>query len=338
MRNTTTAPTSRAPKAAPACVTKPNSALVYAVGGVDGRDQPIHNARPLGQPELAAPSFAVPTTGKATKAVTVGPFTGTSVSAAVASATAALVWHYKGTLSPVEVVQRLRSSAVLLPKAADFCLGGAAGCGQVARISLCGAASGASGANLGCQGIRIGAGLGRNGVLGSTEKAAVSALATGTYDGTTLLTSVRPPSCASTLWTVAAGFRGRFGCPLEQLPNATLLPAVSPQPSTDPCGACTLATDLLQIAVNEKMTDVVYPETLLLSDDKGNAVARYDIGAATDATGRPVRAGAGLSPGGVYEVSMPGITFVYGKDYQFATIEWVPAKRVQATSEVVVIQ
>ncbi len=109
--------------------------LVHAVGGVDEFDRPLINARPKSHPRLAAlgsngiTAFA----GGSTE-----PLTGTSVSAAVYSGIATLLWSYRPELRPDEIVELIYASGWDLAQEADF---GLIGGGQwdIHRASVCAA-------------------------------------------------------------------------------------------------------------------------------------------------------------------------------------------------------
>ncbi len=115
-----------------------NGPLIYAVGGLDGVDREMGNARPGARPQLGAPGELAAQSQPASY----GPayenvMSGTSVATAVASAAAALAWSYKKDATAVEIADRLYSSGESLLESADFCLTGTT-CGEVKRISMCG--------------------------------------------------------------------------------------------------------------------------------------------------------------------------------------------------------
>ena len=93
--------------------------LAYAVGGVDWQGLPLPNSRTKGLPRRVAYG------DHATVYVNGAPtttYTGTSVSAAVVSSIAAMVWYLRPDLSPAEVMQLIDNSALQPPQAvlADF--------------------------------------------------------------------------------------------------------------------------------------------------------------------------------------------------------------------------
>lgn len=90
--------------------------LVYAIGGVDAYDEPLANSRPKSQPTLVA--LGANAVGNDTSMA----LTGTSISTAVASATAQLLWMYNPRLRPDEVYFAMYKSAWDLNILADFAL------------------------------------------------------------------------------------------------------------------------------------------------------------------------------------------------------------------------
>ncbi|WP_146660468.1 S8/S53 family peptidase [Enhygromyxa salina] len=105
--------------------------LVYAVGGVDGFDEPLINSREDGQPRLVATGANGVAASSSYKALT-----GTSVASAVASATAALIWSYDRNLTPDDVAALLYDTGWATGPTADFALSGVP---AVRRLSVCAA-------------------------------------------------------------------------------------------------------------------------------------------------------------------------------------------------------
>lgn len=108
--------------------------LVYAVGGLDGRDRPIPNARQEGMPGLAA--YAANASVENANGFTT-PLTGTSISTAVVAATASLVWSYAPELTPDEVMRVIFDSGYETELTADFDFQQSAP--RVRRTSVCAA-------------------------------------------------------------------------------------------------------------------------------------------------------------------------------------------------------
>jgi hypothetical protein len=105
--------------------------LVHAVGGVDAYDQFLVNGRKDSRPKLAA--LGANGIGSDMSMA----LTGSSVSSAVASATAMLLWMYNPRLRPDEVYEAIYDSGWNLGEPADF---GVDGPGKdIHRISVCAA-------------------------------------------------------------------------------------------------------------------------------------------------------------------------------------------------------
>lgn len=91
---------------------------VYAIGGVDWQGLPLPNTRKGGLPRrVTYADHSV--TGIEPNTPTV-MYTGTSVSAAVASSIAAVVWHLRPELEPAEVMRLITRSGGKLDVQADF--------------------------------------------------------------------------------------------------------------------------------------------------------------------------------------------------------------------------
>lgn len=96
---------------------------LYAVGGVDWQGLPLANSRHRGMPRRAAfGDHAITRTrvpGPDSEGTT-EMYTGTSVSAAVASSIAAVLWQLRPDLSAAAVMQIMEESADVLDSRADF--------------------------------------------------------------------------------------------------------------------------------------------------------------------------------------------------------------------------
>lgn len=117
----------------------PYRPLVYAVGGLDGNDDPTFLTRTNGRPRLAA--YAENATASADPTLdqrAPGVLTGTSVAAAVTSAAAALVWSQNPTRSGTQVMDILYDTGPTVSGNPDLCLTGMS-CKQVHRLDLCAA-------------------------------------------------------------------------------------------------------------------------------------------------------------------------------------------------------
>jgi hypothetical protein len=104
--------------------------LVHAVGGLDEFDEPLINARAEAMPRLAAlGANGIVDPGAEALA-------GTSVSAAVVSATAALLWSYRPELRADQIMQLIYSAGWATGVSSDFALSGNP---SVRRVSVCAA-------------------------------------------------------------------------------------------------------------------------------------------------------------------------------------------------------
>jgi len=311
--------------------------LVWAVGGVDAKDQLLFNARTNGIPKLSAPgelAYGVPTLSSGP--VHAGPFTGSSVSAAVATAAAANVWMYADTLTAVQVMGEVTSTAVPLSIAASACA--SPGCGNTQRISICrSAASKAPGGAAAVPCVQHGEAGGVRPVWTPAEAASVGALAVTHFNGPPLVTLLSTSApCTKPIYTPfgTTTFIGPSACPLEQYPNAVLAPDIGPQPGPDPCGACSIASTSLgdsrvYVAISSEMKNNVYLQVLSLY--KGGVVQRrYDVGSLSDGY---KYARSGFAPGEVYTLSVATSGFT---DYDAALIEWLNTPDIQTTSKLVV--
>lgn len=117
--------------------------LLYAVGGVDSQGVPLANARDKGMPRLAAyGAYAVVPASATGQSTTM--HTGTSISTAVVSSIAAIVWDTLPDRNPSQIMDILyRSGDDLSPRRADFWPGSGtadlAPAPPVRRLSLCAA-------------------------------------------------------------------------------------------------------------------------------------------------------------------------------------------------------
>jgi hypothetical protein len=108
--------------------------LVWAVGGVDANDQPLLDARSESMPRLVSPALdglAMAANGELTRALT-----GSSIAAAVASGTAALIWSYRPELRPDQIVDIIYHSGWDTHQVAHF---GLEGQRTIHRVSVCAA-------------------------------------------------------------------------------------------------------------------------------------------------------------------------------------------------------
>lgn len=92
---------------------------LYAVGGVDWQNLPLSNSRDGGRPRRAAYADHSVTYAEALDGPT-AMYTGTSVSAAVTSSIAAVIWHLRPDLGPAQVMKLLARSGEPLGFRADY--------------------------------------------------------------------------------------------------------------------------------------------------------------------------------------------------------------------------
>jgi len=180
--------------------------MVYAVGGVDGADKNLFNARALGMPRLAAYGDAVAVSRATTLGGHTGVFTGSSMAVAVASSVAAYAWSYQPSMSAHDVAQIMYDQSPSLARGATACSYGAC---TVRRVSLCEVAQRISGATVTCNSIAPNS--------GSKVKNVVDPLAVGaTY--TVVSSAAAVPVGASV--------------------NTAMAPSVRPMPGSSNCGLC----------------------------------------------------------------------------------------------------
>lgn len=111
---------------------RPNTPLVYAVGGLGNDDGILPSARPDSTPGLVAPSESVPPPRPGRI------LTGTSVGTMVASTTATLVWGLLPRSSADDVHDLLTQTARPLGWAAEVC-SGVAPCPAARAVAMCAA-------------------------------------------------------------------------------------------------------------------------------------------------------------------------------------------------------
>jgi hypothetical protein len=213
--------------------------LVYAVGGVDWQGLPLPNSRTKGLPRRVA--YGDHATAGVNGTLTAA-YTGTSVSAAVVSSVAAVVWDLRPELRPTQVMWLIDHSGTPTPQRvrADFYAGRKAP--RIQEISLCAAVKRA---------------WGRRGGAYSAIGAAVSKCApldwqppvlSGLFPNVRSLaaqfqktnTSASPPCDSRTLLYSTGGSVSPPFCPTDQLTSVLSQRWVFPQPGDNPCANCVL--------------------------------------------------------------------------------------------------
>jgi subtilase family protein len=234
---------------------------VYAVGGIDWQGLPLANSRNRGRPRRAAyADHAIVKTVEPATSPVIGPdregstmmYTGTSVSAAVASSIAAVLWKLRPELRPAGVMRLMGRSADLLDSRADFyawrSLSPLLGPPHVKRLSLCQSVLHACGPDgrwcpaleaVHCQ-------------LWTHPAANLSSI-----ELTQLTTSFRSPSspplscdsrtrlfiAAARIVSAATGPSAEDFCPMEVLPDIKSPGFLGPQPEENPCPTCTIVPE-----------------------------------------------------------------------------------------------
>jgi hypothetical protein len=159
------------------------SRMTYAIGGVDGADKAIFNARGAGQPRLVAYGDAVAVSRAASVGGHTGVMTGTSIATAVASSIAAYAWSFDPRYTAHDIASFMYAQSPNLGVTATACSYGAA-C-QTKRVSLCEVASRVRGVAAGCASVGP--------FAGSKVRAAVSPASLATFKeakGSTSLVSL----------------------------------------------------------------------------------------------------------------------------------------------------
>lgn len=221
--------------------------LIYAVGGVDWQGLPLPNSRRGAMPRRTAyGDHAVTTVEGSPTSI----YTGTSVSAAVVSSIAAVVWDLRPELRPDEVMRLVSRSGERLDFRADFYawnfwpLSHLLPPPSMQEASLCEAVQ-----------QTCGPGAERCPALESVPQCrprdrrppVVSAAVlagitpqTDTFSPTSLPSFFIPPCLASTQLLTADGLVPAAPCPANQFGSVASQRWVMPQPADDPCPGCTL--------------------------------------------------------------------------------------------------
>lgn len=259
----------------------PYRPLLHAVGGVDGQDKPLAVGRALGMPPLVAPSDHVTLEyrqGAATNFT--GVYSGTSMSAAVASGIAGAVWAYRPTLSPADVMQVLRNAAVTLPGPVDFCGPGAPCPMNQRRLSLCRSVAAACGPSPHC-GVAPVCGSPNPGRDARATGILWSGITATEFNGATAHHSNPSPwPCSGDFLSVAPpGPADGMWCPVRQFYANESAPWVYPQPLVHPCPTCALDIYALYIGIsNEAPLDMSYPQLILLTETGDKKTIELDLG------------------------------------------------------------
>ena len=292
--------------------------LLRSVGAVDGTDAPVVNARPGGRPELAAPGFMVMPEHPQR---VVGPFTGSSPSSAIAVAAAAHIWSRNPGLSAEGVAAKLRAAgSIALPGTqADYCLDPP--CGAIRRISICESLKASLPPNsISCS--TPVAGTGSNPSV-TVDFGSFTVQRTSASIGSVSMTSSCPvPITRLRSSTSPQSLPNWYLCADSHLPMATAVPAVEPQPTPDPCGACMLERRnpwlddaMLHILVADNFATSATPTSLQLYDANGVVLRNIDLTGVT----APLLS-TGLAPGDSISLRLSELA---APSLRTATINWV---------------
>lgn len=274
--------------------------LLYAVGGVDPADRPLLAGRPGGLPRLVAPAWHAaadiaryaPTCGE--DGVQTHTLTGTSVAAALATATAASVWALRPDLGRRDVMALVHGSGEPLALPADFGVGAG---DPVQRLSRCAALQ------VTCATIDSLGGSAPGCPVACTPRDAAAPLppldvAVAEDLRFVADAGLEPPSC------------GASACPWETWGTPLALPNVAGSlPGVDPCTECWLqrvGDDIeLVLPVNTRFDGTLRAARLALAEPGGERVLTWDLARATSLPpGR--RLGTGVLPGQVVRLRAPG--------------------------------
>ncbi len=215
---------------------------VYAVGGADSQGLPLPNSRLGGTPRrVAYGDHSVTETGDLNLPAVYT--TGTSVSTAVVSSIAAVVWHLRPELRPAQLMRLISRSGDLLARRADFYALKGIWPSELApharRLSLCQAVA---------QACRSGAGRCAN-VPECPRWERNPALLSAFYnpDATALpeLKVLLPQACKASreapgLWLAKGDDASPDLCPVDLWPDIVSQRWVAPQPENTPCPGCSI--------------------------------------------------------------------------------------------------
>jgi hypothetical protein len=219
--------------------------LVYAVGGVDWQGLPLPNYRHGGRPRRVAygDHAAAEVTGQPPTAI----YTGSSVSAAVVSSIAAVIWHLRPELTPAEVMKLISRSGDRLETRADvypwrdlWLLDRLLPHPRMQRASLCAAVRRACGPGARhCRSLTQPLPACPAWERQAPELKDLFAAAKKPIDFTEVSTVPRPCNPRAR-YLITGDVAPVSFCPTDQFVSAASRRWVLPQPEDDPCPGCTL--------------------------------------------------------------------------------------------------
>ena len=237
--------------------------LVYAAGGVDGADEPLANERPNGRPRLLAPSSHVTVLDGGYVSE---PYTGSSVSAAVASAMASIVWTYQPNLSPAEVMELVYDASVDLSLPVHLCLGQT--CSDTAkRMSMCRTIESAC-QPPGCPGV-VACGPPNPGRDARVSGFDVSQPNPRVVTSTGSVAYTPPAPCTGTIYASDPTSLPN-PCPYDQYYSGYTVRYTGPQPTTPLCPNCKLTDGLVYIGINDQLSGTVSDPVVTITHGSGD--------------------------------------------------------------------
>lgn len=237
--------------------------LVYAAGAVDGRDQILMNSRPDGASRLLAPSDHVVVSDG--PGYTSASYTGTSVSAAVASAMAAMMWTYRTGLSADEVMEEVYQAAVDLSVPADVCL--SSPCATVRRLSACRTLERACVAPRCAGAVPCGAPNPGRDARARGFDLSYPQVSTTTSTGTTNEHAPFAP-CSNVVFSAGSGVPEN-PCPFNQYYTSYAVRYATPQPHPIGCKHCVLKNSVLYIGVSDELDAPVSDPVITIVTESG---------------------------------------------------------------------
>jgi hypothetical protein len=263
--------------------------VAYAVGGVDWQGLPLPNARPHGMPSRVAyadHAVARVSDGQGSMAPT-KIYTGSSVSAVVASSIAAVTWNLLPELKPAKVMEKMDEAADPLPSFATFYTGtNPSAAPHLQRLSLCGTVLKLCVPGVGqcpavpydCQSPHLPADFSKILPLNSSPAAVISSIIHPACDPQTQVFKEGMAFMTTTLPLTS-------GCPIETVPDVGTPGMTQPLPGETPCPPCNIAADrsVSSFATGPaaQLASLTPSLNLLTGDGSGNSMP-YSLAAAFD--------------------------------------------------------